>query len=138
MDQRTPPTVGILASLAVVAVVAAPYVLLSPQAAAGVPTYYDGGLAGPWGPALLSTVALIAFAGGRQRRTPPDTAAGATLVVCVAATLLAAGWALTVEPSVVRQLSAAGWLSLHRFLLVGAAAVATLAAVGWALVLDLL
>lgn len=137
MDQRTPPTAGMVASLAVVAVVALPYVLLSPQAAAGLPTYYDRGLVGPWGPALLAMVALIAFAGGRQRRTPPDTAAGATLVLCLAATLLSVEWALAVDVGVVQQLGTAGWLSVHRFLLIGASALATLAAIGWAFVLDL-
>ncbi len=137
MDQRTPPTAGILAALAVVAVVALPYVLLSPRAAAGLPTYYDRGLVGPWGPALLSMVALVAFAGGRQRRTPPDTAAGATLVLCLTATLLALEWTLAVDPAVVQGLGTADWLSVHRYLLVGACALATLAAAGWALVLDL-
>lgn len=137
MDQRTPPTAGILASLAVVSVVALPYVLLSPQAAAGLPTYYDHGLAGPWGPALLSLVALIAFAGGRQRRTPPGTAAGATLVLCLAATLLSVEWALAVQPSVVQQLGTADWLSLHRFLLVGASTLSTLAAAWYAVALDI-
>jgi len=137
MDQRTPPTAGVVASLAVVAVVALPYVLLSPRAAAGVPTYYDRGLVGPWGPALLSMVALIAFAGGRQRRTPPDTAAGATLVLCLVATLLSVEWLLAVDPGVVQQLGTADWLSVHRFLLVGASVLATLAAAWWAVVLDL-
>lgn len=137
MDERTPPTVGALAALSVVAVALLPYVLLPASAAAAIPTYYDQGLAGPWGPALLGLVMAVAFASGRQRRTPPDTVAGATLVLGVAATLLAAEWALAVDPSVVQSIGTADWLGSHRWALVAASALTAAVAVWYARTLDL-
>lgn len=137
MDERTAATVGALAALSVVAVALLPYVLLPASAAAAIPTYYDQGLAGPWGPALLGLVMAVAFASGRQRRTPPDTVAGATLVLGVAATLLAAEWALAVDPSVVQSIGTADWLGSHRWALVATSALTAAVAVWYARTLDL-
>lgn len=138
VDRRTPPTVGVVISLSVVGVVVAPYLILEPAAAAAVPTYYEQGLVGPWGAGLLALVACVAFAGGRQNRTPPDTAAGATLALGVAAALLAAEWALSVDPAIVQSIGTADWLSVHRFLLVGASALVAVVAGWYALTLDLI
>ncbi len=137
MDQRTPPTAGIVVSLVVVGVVVLPYVALSASAAAAIPTYYGQGVVGPWGAGLLGLVMVVAFAAGRQRRTPPDTAAGATLVCAVASVLLALQWALAVEPAVVQSIGTADWLGSHRWALVGAAVADVVVAVWYARSLSL-
>lgn len=137
MDERTPPTVGVVASLSVVAVALLPYVLLPASAAAAIPTYYDQGLAGPWGPVLLAVVMTVAFASGRQRRTPPDTVAGATLVLGVAAALLALEWAVAVDPAVVQSIGTADWLGSHRWALVGTSLLPPLVAAWYARTLEL-
>lgn len=86
----------------------------------------------------MALVATVAFAGGRQRRTPPDTAAGAALVLAVVATLVTAEWALAVDPAVVQQIGTADWLSAHRLVLVAVAVVDAAVATWYAAVLDLL
>lgn len=130
MDQRTPPGAGVVVSLAVVVAVLAPYLLLSPQAASAVPAYYGYGLVGPWGPGLLALVATVAFAAGRRGRTPPETVAGATLALGIAAVVLAAEWALAVDPALVQSIGTADWLGTHRWVLVGLAALLPVVA-GW-------
>lgn len=137
MDERTPPTVGVVVSLSVVAVALLPYVLLSSAAAAGLPTYYRQGVVGPWGAALLGLVMTVAFASGRQRRTPPDTVAGATLVLGVAATLLTVEWAVAVDPAVVQSIGTADWLGNHRWVLVGTTLLPPLVAAWYARTLEL-
>jgi hypothetical protein len=115
VDERVPPTVGLLGTLAVAAVAVAPYVALPPSESTGLSVYYDFGFVGPWGVALLALVAGIAFAAGRQDRTPAETAAGATLGLGVVMVLLALQWALAVDGSVVLQLGTADWLQHHRW-----------------------
>jgi hypothetical protein len=118
VHERVPPTVGLLGTLAVAAVAVAPYVVLPPTESAGLSVYYDFGFVGPWGVALLALVAGIAFAAGRQDRTPAETAAGTTLGLGVAMALLALQWALAVDESVVLQLGTADWLQHHRWVFV--------------------
>jgi hypothetical protein len=138
MDQRTPPTVGVVVSLSVVVAVVVPYVALSSAAAAAIPTYYGQGLVGPWGPALLALVSAVAFASGRQNRTPPDTVAGATLALGVATALLAVEWALAVDPAVVQSIGTEDWLGSHRWVVVLASLLPPAVAVWYARTLDLL
>lgn len=116
MDQRTPPTVGLVVSLVVLGVVAGPLFVLSNPG--GLETYYASGLVGAWGVALLALVAVVAFAAGRQRRTEPDTVAGATLVVGVAMVLLGLQWALAVDPVVLQSSTTAAWMANHRWAVV--------------------
>lgn len=119
MDDRHVATLGVLASLAVLLAVAAPYALLPSAGAAGLSTYYGFGIVGPWGVLLFALVTTVAFAGGRQRRTDPETVAGATIAVGLVAALTAVEWALAVDPDVVASLSTAAWLAYHPWIVVG-------------------
>lgn len=138
MDERTPPTVGIVACLAVLVAIVGPFFALPPQATAGLGPYYRSGLAGGWGVGLLALVALVAFAGGRQRRTDPETVAGATLVVGVATLLVSVEWALAVNPEVVQTVGTATWLGVHRWVVVACSAVVPVAAAWYARTLGVL
>jgi hypothetical protein len=122
MDERIPPTVGLVACLATLAAVVGPFLVLPGEEAAGLATYYSAGFAGGWPVALLALVALVAFAGGRQGRTEPDVAVGATLVVGVGMVLLGLAWALAVDVEVVQSITTATWMENHRWLVVGVAA----------------
>lgn len=130
VDERVPPTVGLLGALAVAVVAAAPYVALPSADAAGLGVYYGYGLVGPWGVTLLGVVTAVAFAAGRQGRTPPETAAGATVGLGVVMAVLALQWALVVDESVVFQLTTAEWIEYHRWALVAAAVLVPVSA-GW-------
>ena len=118
---RLAPTVGIVASLAVIAVLAAPYAIV--EGGSGVGTYFAAGAINPQIVGLFAAVAIIVFAAGREDRSPADLVAGATLVLGVFMTALALLWAVTVPQSVVTQLSTATILQYHR----GALVVTTLA-----------
>lgn len=117
---RLAPTVGIVASLAVLAVLAAPYLIV--EGGSGVATYYDAGAGNPLILGLFAAVAIIVFAAGRQERSPPDLVAGATLTLGLFMTGLATLWAVTVPQSLVTQLTTEVILGYHR----GALVVATL------------
>ncbi|WP_018259043.1 DUF7548 family protein [Halomicrobium katesii] len=117
MEQlRLAPTVGIVASLAVLAVLAAPYAVVEQSSAVGA--YFAAGAISPLVVGLFASVAIIVFAAGRQGRSPPDLVAGATLVLGLFMTVLAAVWASTVPQSMVTQLTTADVLGYHRGALV--------------------
>ena len=130
VDERVPPTVGLLGALGVAVVAAAPYVALPSADASGLGVYYGYGLVGPWGVTLLAAVAAVAFAAGRQDRTPPETAAGATVGLGVVIAVLALQWAFAVDESVVFQLTTAEWIEYHRWAFVAAALLVPVSA-GW-------
>jgi hypothetical protein len=113
---RLAPTVGIVASLAVIAVLAAPYAVVT--GASGVGTYFAAGSVNPLVVGLFAAVAIIVFAAGREGRSPPDLVAGAALVLGVFMTALSVLWAVSVPRSVVTQLSTATVLQYHRGVLV--------------------
>jgi hypothetical protein len=117
MDQRTPPTVGVVVSALVVVAAVGPLVVLPDPG--GLETYYASGIVGAWGVALLALVTVVAFAAGRQLRTEPDTVAGATLVVGVAMVLVGLEWALAVDPAVLQSSTTAAWMANHRWAVVG-------------------
>lgn len=113
---RTIPTLGVAASLCVLAVLAVPYVLV--EGGSGVATYYSAGAINPLVVGIFALVAVIVFAAGREGRTPPDLAAGAALVLGLFMTVLSVLWAATVPESVVFQLTTATVLEYHRWALV--------------------
>lgn len=125
---RLAPTVGIVASLAVLVVLAAPYAVV--DAGSAVATYYAGGDVNPLVTGLFALVAVIVFAGGREGRSSPDVVAGAALVLGLFMVVLAALWALTVPVSLVQQLSTETTLQYHRGALVLVTLVVPLSA-GW-------
>lgn len=113
---RAAPTLGIAASLAVIAALAAPFALA--ETAADVWLYYGGGDVNPLVAGLFALVAVIVFAAGREGRTEPDMAAGVALVLGLFVVVLSALWALTVPWEFVTGFSATDLGENHRWLLV--------------------
>lgn len=117
MDRfQRPAVVGL--AFAVLTVVAAlvPYLLPSLGQSA-VDTYYDYGLLGAWSVLVVAAVAIVVFASVYRRRSDPATAAGAGLVLGLAATALAALWVFAVPYDVVVQLSTTSLFEYHRWVL---------------------
>jgi hypothetical protein len=102
-SRRAAPTLGVVASLLLVGVVAVPYLVVEDTPA--VATYYGAGALTPWAAALMALVAVIVFAAGREDRTEPETAAGAAIGLGVVGLLVAVVWAVTVPADVPLQLT---------------------------------
>ena len=125
---RLAPTAGIVASLLVLVVLAAPYVLV--DAGRAVATYYASGDVNPLVVGLFALVAAMVFAAGREERSSPDLVAGAALVLGGFMVVISILWAVTVPASLVQQLSTATVLQYHRGALVLTSAFVPLSA-GW-------
>lgn len=138
VDERTPPTLGLVSCILVLGVVAAPYLFLSDSAVAGVQPYYAYGIVGPWVITLLAVVTFVAFAAGRQNRSDPVMMAGATLVFGVFLVGMATVWALSVPTSLVQQLGSEAWLEYHRWVLLAASALVPVAGAWYARTLGVL
>lgn len=144
-SRRVTPTIGIVASILVVVLLGLPYAIVD---AASVSSYYGAGVLSPWGSGLVSILAIIAFAAGRQGRTDPETAAGGGLVFGLFALLVVLLWAATVPAEVPLNLTAnEPWLGsvstgtvleYHRWVLSGVAAIPFLAGIWYARVLRVL
>ena len=102
-SRRAAPSLGIVASLLLVLLVAVPYFVV--EEARLVSSYYGAGALTPWASALMALVAVIVFAAGREGRTDPDTAAGAAVGLGVVTALVAVVWAVTVPADVPLQLT---------------------------------
>ena len=100
--RRLAPTVGIVASLLVVVLLAVPYGVVDGEAVAN---YYGAGVLSPWVGGLLALVAVVVFAAGREDRTNPETAAGFGLGLGAATVAVFALWAVTVPAEVPLQLT---------------------------------
>lgn len=122
------PAVGIVAALAVLAVVVAPYFLIS---ATDVGVYYNAPTAVPVHlvVALFALVSVIVFAAGRNGRTDPPTAAGATVVFGGFMALIALWWAVAVG-DLVGSLTEVAAFDYHRWLLL-LATLGVAGAAGW-------
>lgn len=132
---RTPPTVGIGAALAVLGLLAAPYLLIPEASAVG--TYYNAGAVTPLVAGLFALVTVVVFAAGREGRTDPATAAGVAIVFGGFATLVALVWTVTIPnpASLVGSLGSvrgagATFLEYHRYL-VFLATTSVAASGGW-------
>lgn len=125
---RVAPTVGIVASLLVLVVLAAPYAVV--EAGSAVATYYASGALNPFVVGVFALVAVMVLAAGRQNRSSPDLVAGAALVLGGFMLVISLVWALTVPVSLVQQLSTQTLLQYHRGALVLVAAIVPLSA-GW-------
>lgn len=102
-SRRAAPTLGIVASLLLVVLVAVPYFVV--ENAGAVRSYYGAGALTPWASALMALVAVIVFAAGREGRSDPDTAAGAAVGLGVVTVLVAVVWAVSVPADVPLQLT---------------------------------
>lgn len=133
---RLAPLVGIVAAIAVLVGLAVPYLLVPEASAVGV--YYGGGAITPLIAGLFAVLSIVVFAAGREERTDPAMAAGATLVMGAFAFVVALAWALTVPIDVVTGMGTAQVIEYHRFALVLVALGMPLAAAWFARTLRLL
>lgn len=132
MSQVTPdtraPTAGILAAVAVLAAVVAPYFIIGATEVGvyyGSPTFVPVHLV----VGLFALVAVIVFAAGRNGRTDPQTAAGAAVVLGGFVALLSLWWAVSVA-GLVGSLTERAAFGYHRWLLF-ATTLALAASAGW-------
>ncbi|WP_254543590.1 DUF7548 family protein [Halomarina pelagica] len=135
-DARLAPAVGITACLAVVVVLALPYLLVDSARAVGA--YYAEGVLDPQFAGLFALVCVIVFAAGRQDRSDPALAAGAALVFGLFILLFCLLWALTVPTDLVLSLTRDTTIQYHRYLLVVVAALVPASALWYARTLRLI
>lgn len=127
--RRLAPLVGILASLAAVGLVLAPYFLVD---SLSVATYYGAAILGPWLVAMFALLASIALLAGYQNRTDDATVAGASLVFGTVMVLVAAIWAFSIPDGLVEGLGQAETLSYHRWALLAVTVVVPASAAWYA------
>jgi len=125
---RLAPTLGIVACLAVLAGLAAPFLLVSDPGA--VATYYGIGSLNPLFAGLFALVGVVVFAAGRQGRADPALAAGAGLVLGLFGAAVAVIWAASVPLALVFQLGTDTLIEYHRIALAAVALIVP-AAAGW-------
>jgi len=113
------PLVGVAGCLAVLALLLYPYLV-----ADGTGVYYGTAAVNPLVAGLLALLGVIVFAAGREGRTDPVLAAGATLALGVFGVAILAAWAVTARVDAVQV------TGTHRWATVAAGAVVPLAA-GW-------
>jgi hypothetical protein len=123
-------TVGVVACLATLAVMGAPYVLIS-EPGTGLPIYYGAGPLGAGAVAFLAVIQPIVLLSGTRGRADPQTVAGMAVVVGLAMLGIAAWWALAVPPELVLSFPAA-WMGWHRWAVVAATAVVAAASAVYA------
>lgn len=124
--RRVAPRVGILACLATLAGLLAPFLLVT-DAGTGLGPYYRSGRFGAGAVGFLSLLLVVVFLSGAQERRDPATVAGVALVGSVALVGFALLWATAVDPTTVFSFPAA-WLAWHRWLVCAFAAGSLVAA----------
>jgi hypothetical protein len=128
LPETSAPAMGVVAAVAVLAVVVAPYFLL-PATDVGVyysaPTFVPVHLV----VGLFAMVAVVIFAAGRNGRTDPPTAAGATVVLGGFMAVLVLWWAVAVG-GLVGSLTEVATFDYHRWLLL-VTTLAVAASAGW-------
>ncbi len=112
---------GVLACLAALAAIGAPFVLVS-EPGTGLPIYYGAGPLGVGAVAFLAVVQPIVFLAGTRGRADPATAAGVAAAVGLAMLGIGALWALSVPAELVLSFPAS-WMGWHRWAVVVAVAV---------------
>ena len=129
--ERVAAAVGVAACLALVAVLLAPFFLIS-DPGTGLGIYYAAGpVGGGASVGFLALLCVVALLAGARGRTDAETAAGIALVVAVGVLATALLWAVAVEQEVVFSFPAA-WMGWHRWLAVVIAAVPPVAAGAYA------
>ncbi|MFC7098733.1 DUF7548 family protein [Halobaculum marinum] len=126
------PTAGVLACVALLLVLAAPFVLIA-DPGTGLAVYYASGALGVAGVGFLAALLVIVFLSAKQERRAADTVAGVALVASVGLLALALAWALAVDVQNLYSFPAsASWIVWHRWLVVGVSAVVPLSAAAYA------
>jgi len=133
---RTGPTVGIVGCVAYLLALVVPYLIVETTSAVGA--YYGAGELSPAVAAVFALLAIIVLAAGREGRTDPSLAAGASLVLGVFIVGLSLLWATTVPTSLVLGLTESTLIEQHRWAVVAAAVPIPLGAAWFAVGLDLL
>lgn len=134
-DVRLAPTVGIVASVSVMAVLAVPYLLLPPASAS---TYYGAGVFNPLFAGMFALVCVIVFAAGREERSAPELVAGVCLVFGLFILGLTVVWSATVPQEVVLSFPTDAAFQYHRYVLVLAALAVPLSATWYTRALKLI
>jgi len=110
--RRLAPLVGIVGSVALLVLLAVPYLLITTQGA--VAGYYTAPL-DPLFAGLFALVAVIVLAAGREERSDPAVAAGAALVLGVFVVLIVALWVAGAPAEVVFGLEEEGPVRLLQY-----------------------
>ncbi len=92
-------TVGIVAAILTVIVLAAPYAIIAGDENLLI-TYYSAGPIGAGGVGLFALLSAVVLASIEQGNVDPGTLAGVAVVLSVATTLAAVLWYLTIDPNV--------------------------------------
>lgn len=141
MDQRDlAAAVGAVACALAVIAVAAPYVVVPADRLPAVAAYYGLGAVTPLTVGLLGLVGVVAFLAGLRGRTEPGTVAGLMLAAGAASLVVALQWALLFDglrPDLVEP-DLRDFLSTHRWWVVAATSLWTVAAAWYARALGLL
>ena len=127
--RRLAPRLGVVACLATLAALLAPFVLLS-DTGTGLGLYYGSGPFGAGVVGFLATLLVIVFLSGVQERRDPAIVAGVAAVGTVALVAFAVIWATAVDRANVLSFPAA-WMGWHRWLVCALAAVSFLTAVAF-------
>ncbi|MEF8979258.1 MAG: hypothetical protein V5A39_10360 [Haloarculaceae archaeon] len=129
MEQvRLAPLVGIAGCLAVLGLLAYPYVVGD----GGVGAYYGSGIVNPLMAGLLALVATIIFAAGREGRTDPGFAAGVGLVFGAFIVAMLLAWAGTAR---LDTIAISRW---HRWITAGFAGLVPAGGLWFARALDII
>ena len=115
------PTAGLVSCLALLAALAAPYLLAAgPETPIGA--YYASGPVGAAGVAFIAAVLVVVFLSGKQGRSPPDTVAGVAVVAGLALFVIAVSWALAAGEVLFSFPPSAAWIEYHRWVVLALAA----------------
>ncbi|GAB7010517.1 DUF7548 family protein [Halorubrum trueperi] len=126
---------GIVAAVATVLVLAAPYALVSGTGSgSGYPAqlagYYASGTVGAAGIVLFALVSAVVIASIERGNLDPGSLAGVAVMLGVATTLSAAAWTLAIEPTT--MFAEFRWLEWHGRAVVAVSAAIPVAAVVYA------
>jgi len=124
--EQAAPAVGIAGCVAVVALLALPFVLF-PDWGTELAQYYTGGPLGVGAVLAFALVGIVVFLAGARGRTDASTAAGIALPLGIVAFLIAVSWAVgtTLDPLFGFP---SAWISDHRWYVTAVTAVIPAAA----------
>jgi hypothetical protein len=126
------PRLGAVTCLLLAGVVFVPALIVSAPGNA-VAAYYASGPLGVSVVGVLALVSVVVFLAGAQERSDPQTLAGVVVVSGISMVLFSVLWAVSIDPTVLFSFPAEyAWIESHRWVVVAGAALATLAAGGYA------